>query len=477
MRFVLLRLLCAAAPLAAASAVACSTETQTANAANDTGDAGGAEPSAEPTGPEAIPVVALKADPAVDCPSRFKSTPPRAGRNTGFESAGQQREFFLILPNDTSTPRPLLVGFNGTSENGESFSNRAKLRDFAAKGFIVLAPSSKGNGTTWPVWDALRQPGTENDPNPDLEYFDSLVKCVAAHHPIDENRIYVAGHSAGGIFTNYVLQRRSKLLAGGIPASGVFSLTSPAPREKLDKMFVIVTWGGDNDKYSGSAGGVSVGGFNFVTEAALASQYYDGEEKVTEINCRGNNLGHAWLSGLNDWFADQLLAHPKGWSGTGRPDLGAVPASGRAVCKDEPYAGPDAIEVVCQNSTTDGCTEVCQLIGDCAVENGTVGPALSQQLQMIGFSGPKNANCGGCVSKCEATATTASDAAALACFKQHQASAQCTQGISGAYPFINAVNTCCDGRTDSNLCVGICKAINTSSTATSFFTTCAAIAP
>ena len=51
--------------------------------------------------------------------------------------------------------------------------------------------------------------------------------------------------------TNYVLQRRSSLLAGGIVASGVFSLTSPAPPPVLDPMFVFVTWGGSNDQYSG----------------------------------------------------------------------------------------------------------------------------------------------------------------------------------------------------------------------------------
>lgn len=473
MRLTLLRLLCVAAPIAAA--VACSeTETQTQNP-TPAGEEAGAP---APTGPQDIPVVALESDPAVDCPSKFAGAAPKEGLNSGFEASGQDREFTLILPSDTSTPRPLFVGFNGTGEDGEAFASRAKLQDFADKGFIVLAPSSNGNGETWPIWDSLRQPGKENDPNPDLEYFDALVKCVAGHHPIDKNRIYVGGHSAGGIFTNHVLQRRSSFLAGGIPASGVFSLTSPDPQAKLDPMFVIVTWGGDNDRYSGTAGGVSVGGFNFVTEASLASKYYDAEENVAEINCRGNDIGHAWLSGLNGWFADQLLAHPKGWSGKGQPDLApATPSTGKAVCKDEAYAGPDTIEVVCQDSTTSGCKEACQLMADCAVENGTVGPALSQQLQDIGFSGTKNSNCGGCVAKCEAEGTTASDTAALACFKQHQATAKCEQGINGAYPFIEAVNVCCENRTDSKYCVEICTAINTSSSAKTFFSTCAAIAP
>src|SRR5699024_2333259 len=143
-----------------------------------------------------------------------------------------------------------------------------------------------------------------------------------------------------------VLQRRSEMLAGGIPASGVFSLTSPDPAVKLDPFFVVVTWGGDNDQYSGNAGGVSVGGFNFVSEASLASKFYDAQESVAEVNCRGENVGHAWLSSLNDWFVDQLLAHPKGLPGKGSAELvPPLPAGAKARCNDAPYEAPATVEV------------------------------------------------------------------------------------------------------------------------------------
>lgn len=438
-------------------------------AAEDQPDAG---PST-PTSPEDVPAVALEADPAVDCPGAFKSKAPKAGLNQRFEVAGQQREFVLLLPDDTSTPRPLFVAFNGTGEDGESFSERAALEDFAARGFVVLAPSSAGNGANWPVWDSLRQPGKENEPNKDLDFFDALVKCTAGHVPIDQNRIYAGGHSAGGIFTNHLLQRRSKLLAGGIPASGVFSLTSPDPVETLDPLFVIVTWGGDNDRYSGTAAGVSVGGFNFVTEASLASKFYDAQENVGEVNCRGNNLGHVWLSGLNDWFVDQLLAHPKGLAGKGSADLApAVPSNAKAKCTDTPYEGPSTVEVECGESTRAGCTATCQLFGDCAVENGTVGPVLKPQLAGIGFSGANNENCGGCVSKCEEVATTEADAEVLSCLEDAQASAKCEQGINGAYPLIEAVNTCCKDKLGSEYCKAVCAEIAKNSSAATFFSSC-----
>lgn len=446
-----------------------STSTQTGSPSGATADAG----TAVPQTPSDVPAVALEGNAEADCAPAYRAKAPAAGLNGGYEIAGQKREFSLLLPSDTSTPRPVLVAFNGTGEDGPSFVERAKLEDFAAKGFVVIAPSSAGNGSTWPVWDSLRQPGTENEPNKDLEYFDSLLKCVAAHHPLDKNRLYVTGHSAGGIMTNHVLQRRSELLAGGIVASGVFSLTSPAPTKPLAPLFVIVTWGGDNDKYSGSAGSVKVGGFNFVSEASLASKFYDAEAAVAEVNCRGNDLGHAWLSTLNGWFVDQLLAHPKGLSGKGSADLAPpVPAGAKAVCSDAPYAGPEGVEVSCQPSTRAGCQEACQLFGDCAVENGTVGPALAKELTAIGFSGPSNANCGGCVTSCETTATGAGDASVLACFQQKQAAAKCEQGINGAYPLIKAVNECCVTK-DSAFCAKVCTEVMKNSSAASFFSTCA----
>jgi poly(3-hydroxybutyrate) depolymerase len=462
--------------LAAAAIIACSeTTTSTANPTNDGGTGGDA---GAPQSAEDVPVVALESDPATDCPGKYKTAAPAEGNNDDYSVAGQDRDFILMLPDDMSTPRPVFVGFNGTGETGKSFSDRAKLKDFTKKGFIVLAPSSKGNGAIWPIWDSLRQPGTENDPNKDVDYFDSLVKCVAGHHPIDKNRIYVGGHSAGGIFTNHLLQRRSEFIAGGIPASGVFSQTSPDPAEKLNPLFVIVTWGGDNDKYSGNAGGVSVGGFSFVSEASLASKFYDGQESVGEINCRGNNVGHAWLDGLNDWFADQLLAHPKGFTGKGLENQApATPSGGDAKCTDTPYEGPETVQVECAAGATAGCQETCQLFADCGVENGTVGPALSATFKSIGFSGTNNSNCGGCVAKCEAEATTASDTAALECFKNAQATATCGQGIDGALPLIGAVNECCQGRTDSPYCVAICTEVNKNTAAASYFATCGAIAP
>lgn len=434
----------------------------------NTGGAGGG--SSDPL--VLVPPVALEASVA-DCPAAFQ-TPPGSGQHSGFDVAGQARSFLLQLPADVTKPRPLMVAFNGTGETGQAIYDRAKLQDFVAAGFIVLAPDSAGNGTLWPVWDGLREPKDESLPNNDLEYFDQLVKCVAAHHPVDAKRIYVSGHSAGGIFTNRVLRERSGLLAGGIPASGIFDFTAPEPPPALEDVAVLVTWGGDNDAWGGTAGGKTVPEFNFVEQAALASQHY--EKHVEQAHCHGKNLGHAWLSQANAWMIDYLLGHPKGLAKNSPWKYSAPPTSANFECSEAAATFESSSQVSCGSTPTAKCQTYCQLIGDCAAANATVEPVLGPQLEALGFSGTGHTECGGCLTKCEtdASAGGAADTGVLDCFATEAAGAQCGGGIPGAMPFVNAANKCCSGQTASKICETLCTAVNSNGAAASLFSGCAA---
>ncbi len=406
------------------------------------------------------------------CPAGYQDRAPRVGLNTGFTVAGQRREFYLLKPPSTFVgPRPLFVAFNGTSENGTKFVRRAKLADFAAKGFLVVAPSSAGNGSFWPIWDAMRRPGQESLPNPDLELFDTLLACTSSHFSVDTKRIFVGGHSAGGIFANKVLRARSNVVAGGIVGSGVFSLTQSGSETPLRDMFVLVTWGGDNDIYRGSTpDGTTVSEFNFVEQASLASKYYESQAKVDQVRCRGNDLGHAWLP-LNAWFAAAMIGHPKG--GPAAP-LPPVPSTAPVVCRSDAYVLPPLPDIACGTSTRAGCQATCQLMADCAAENRTVGPVMKSELATFGFAGT---SCGGCVTRCEQNATGTANASVLACFQAAQATAQCGAGIEGSFPFMGAVDKCCKGRTDSSYCVDMCRTINKNDSASAFFPVCKTIAP
>lgn len=454
--------------------IACSTE---AVSDDEDGEQGaGAAGAAGPSTPEDVPSTQLEADPSVDCPANYVTAAPVLGANGGFDAAGQTRSFELIVPDPTiyPGPRPLFVGFHGTSESGSDFIWRAELRQFVDRGFVVIAPDGVGNGTIWPVWDAMHSASDPDADNKDLALFDQVVRCVAAHHPIDQNRIYIGGHSAGGIMANYLLQRRSDLLAGGIVGSGVFSLTEPKVETPLEPVFALVTWGGDNDAWGGAANSeVAVPEINFVEQAAIASQFYAEAEGVGQVYCRGDDVGHAWLDYINGSMIEMLLAHPKGLSGA---DGVVVPQAATNNCANEPYAFESNLAVICPADTTvPGCEVACQLFADCAVENATVGPILGPQLTQLGFSGPDNTDCTGCVSNCENNATTPADASVLSCIDGQAQAATCGPGIDGALPAIEAINVCCEGRTDSPLCQEICTVMMTNSATESFLPTCVAL--
>jgi poly(3-hydroxybutyrate) depolymerase len=429
-----------------------------------------ADAGKEPQTPDDVPKVAIQAS-TDDCPGTYKDKAPAAGLNKNFEVDGQQRQFWVIYPDgDPTEPQPIFLAFNGTTEDGQEFSDRAQLDRFAKKGMVVVAPSSIGNGVDWPVWDSLRKPDVANEPNKDIDYVETLLKCVAAHRPIDKNRVYGGGHSAGGIFTNNIIQRKSEMFAGAIVASGVFSQTSPVPEPTMDKMLVIVTWGGDNDKYTGKAGTVDVKNFSFVPEASAATKFYSAQLNVGMARCRGDNLGHAWLAGLDEWFVDLMLAHPKGLPGNKDLELEPVPAGAKAACSTEVFDFKGSKSITCGASTKDGCQESCQLFASCAAANDTVSGVLATQLKTIGLDGE---DCSACLTRCAEKSTAAADDDVLACMKSHPAT-ECGQGIDGALPLINAVNACCKGKTDSNYCKDVCSIIKTNSAAINYFGACQA---
>ncbi len=422
-----------------------------------------------PLRPEDVPSVKLDHQTS-ECPAGYVNQAPKNGLNDNFKSANKTRDFILLLPDPTifEGPRPLFVGFNGTSENGSSFSRRALLSEFAERGFIVIAPSSIGAGRIWPPWDDMRRPDDHGAANVDIQFFDDVVGCVAAHHEIDKNRIYVGGHSAGGIFTNAVLQRRSKLIAGGITASGLFDLTAPIPSQPLDDMFVMVTWGGDRDLYTG--GGISI---SFVEQAAQASEFYDAHPKTSELNCQADpSLGHKWLD-MNSWFIDRLLEHPKGLPGKdGTLNVPSPPAG--FTCQDAPFSHQPTFDVSCPVVNAKACQDLCQMTADCIVENDTVNLPLRPQLEQLGFAlNGANISCGGCVSQCESAAPTQANLDAAECILSSKN--QCGPGLEGFLPYADAINTCCAGRDDSSLCTSFCDVFLTNPIAPSLLPTCVAL--
>ena len=401
------------------------------------------------------------------CADGFVDAEWTAGQHEGYLAAAQMRGFYLGLPDPERYPgpRPLFLALNGTGGTGLGAYGTYGGDQWVDDGYIVLAPDSNANGVVWPSWYSMVPPGMPDENNPDMIYIDSLLDCASAHLEIDANRLYAAGQSAGGIMTNYVLQHRPEVFAGGVAASSIFDLTSPVPALAPQPMAVIVMWGGDNDLYSGGSeqDDISVPEIDFREQAAIASAYWEGLEGGHQVHCKGADLGHSWVHGANDFVREFLTAHPKGLAQNPGWDIAMAPEVTEGACDEAAYAYAPSVVVTCGESETEGCQAVCQLLGDCLVANATVAPVLTPSLNTLGFDG---AECAGCLETC-ATTVAAGDSA-MSCMTEAAASAQCGEGITGALPAITAVNTCCPDHPDSPLCALLCGSITQVSVAITF---------
>jgi poly(3-hydroxybutyrate) depolymerase len=374
------------------------------------------------------------------------------GQNTDFVAAGQNRSFYFRSPAGLATPRPLLFVFHGTGLSGERAFADYELSAFVEEGYLVVAPDSAGNGDFWPVWDSAVFPGSPPRLNADLELFDALLSCVSAHFEVDASRIFVGGHSAGGAMTHYMLGHRSNVLAGGLAASGAFDLSQDMPPGPVRPVTALITWGGSNDFYSGAAGSSSLQNFSYVEQSAVASQFWASQPGSHQLHCVGPEVGHVWLAGMSGWFARVLREHPKdavapGWT------LPPLPVGVGHTCSTDAAVYEPPVQVDCPVSSTTGCREYCQLLGECVVENGTLGPALASALSGYGFAAGNNV-CSGCVARCESDATSTGSQTALACIEAASSTLTCGPGFQGV-PGLAAIASCCDGST-SEVCARFC---------------------
>lgn len=256
------------------------------------------------------------------CPDNFVV---REGFNSGFLSDGHSRQFHVFLPENLDTPRPLMVSLTGTRAGEIQFVSDeiSRFESLTESGWIVVAPfrtcttesrSCEGigpegtnDGRFWETWydGEIAQ---SNDEGPDVRFFDSMVRCIAEAYPVDKNRIYNGGPSAGGTMTSRNMMFNSDLFAGGISKSGNFSYLSQLPIEPLDPItmddsIVIILWGGEDDTF-----GLS----DYSLETKLSSEYFAAQPNVVTVSCSGDH-GHAWPRGdFGPWAAETVLSHPKG---------------------------------------------------------------------------------------------------------------------------------------------------------------------
>jgi poly(3-hydroxybutyrate) depolymerase len=133
---------------------------------------------------------------------------------------------------------PVIVLLHGSGRSGISLVE--KWRPLADReGLILIGPTSQGNG-----WDLEADPAS---------VVGMTLRDAARKHPIDTNRIYLFGHSAGGMYGNYLILKRPEFFAaaafhaGSLLDASHYSDTADLSR-KAPVLFIL----GDGDGLYGT---------------------------------------------------------------------------------------------------------------------------------------------------------------------------------------------------------------------------------
>ena len=134
-----------------------------------------------------------------------------------FNFDGWDRECYLYKPScipdnpgEDFEPVPLVLMFHGLGGEGEDNYDFTSLAEDSC--FMVAFPSGMYN--TWNL--GPEAPGGHDID--DISYIEALVDTIYNYYPLDTNRIYATGHSAGGGFTNHLACATTKFTALGSAA-------------------------------------------------------------------------------------------------------------------------------------------------------------------------------------------------------------------------------------------------------------------
>jgi len=209
---------------------------------------------------------------------------------------GRKRSYHLhVPPHDESTDEmPLVVVLHASGGDGARARAVTGLDRLGVdRGFVVAFPDSVGlSPKAKSTWNAggMDSYAARKDVD-DVGFLKAVVADVQARVPIDGDRVFVTGHSDGGMMCHRLAREAADVFKGIAPVAGAMNHA----KAQSDVPLAVLMIHGDEDEHvriDGGEPGVNCGNRTRI-DAALqaATEYYVGRNGLVEYACAAERAG------------------------------------------------------------------------------------------------------------------------------------------------------------------------------------------
>jgi acetylxylan esterase len=128
-------------------------------------------------------------------------------------------EMYLYVPDDLPDHVPVIVGLHWCHGTANDYFNGNKYRYLADEHkFIVIYPDANSSDS---CFDVHSEGTLTHNGGGDSKSIISMVRYVLSHYSTDSNRVFVTGHSSGGMMTNVMAGSYPEVFAAASASAGV----------------------------------------------------------------------------------------------------------------------------------------------------------------------------------------------------------------------------------------------------------------
>lgn len=131
-------------------------------------------------------------------------------------SNGINRKFFVKLPVPAASIQqsyPVIIGLHGDGGTGNGFASQSGLADLTSSmNFVGVFPNAIAGG-----WNRAVQ---GQSPADDVKFIEDIIDYLCTNYFINRNKVYAAGHSAGGFMSYRLAIEKVDKIAGICSVAG-----------------------------------------------------------------------------------------------------------------------------------------------------------------------------------------------------------------------------------------------------------------